>query len=121
MGLDQYAYVATKSLAEGRADTEERDLAYWRKHGSLQRWMQKLWAKKGKHKNPDRFNGVELELTWEDLDALEKAVVNKRLPDGEHWYGSVNTDYYLERDLAFIKAARAELFMGLRVFYYPSW
>jgi hypothetical protein len=28
---------------------------------------------------------------------------------------------YYEKDLEFIKAARAELFLGLRVFYNSSW
>ena len=121
MGLDQYAYVATKSLAEGRVDTEERHLVQWRKHGALQTWMERLWLKKGLKRRAYDFNNVELELTWEDVDALEKAIQKKKLSGGNNWYGSISPDQFLEKDLEFIRAARAELFMGLRVFYYPSW
>lgn len=122
MGLDQYAYVATKSLAEGRVDTEQRDLAYWRKHGGLQDWMEELWTEKGKPgKKVNDFNDIEFELTWEDIDELEQAILNKSLSEDSQWFGSVNPDRFLEKDLEFVKAARTELFMGLRVFYYPSW
>jgi len=97
VGLDQYAYVAgragqrdewwegaamnpeTKQF-ENPAVTQPRELAYWRKHPNLQGWMEQLWRSRNKPNNnlvqEDRwgsgFNGIELELTWQDLDRLEK-------------------------------------------------
>jgi hypothetical protein len=128
MGLDQYAYVAARSnersefyesegefingewVVPGKA--EPRELAYWRKHPNLQGWMEKL----------AEFNGDELELTWEDIDDLEKAVKKRKLPTTSgFFFGNPNDDYYYDHDLEFIKNARAELFLGLKVFYNSSW
>jgi hypothetical protein len=68
------------------------------------------------------FNGVELELTWEDLDALEQDINSGQLPNTRgFFFGENSDDYYREQDLAFIKQARAELFSGLKVFYNSSW
>jgi hypothetical protein len=136
MGLDQYAYVAAKAnqqaefweSAEVDPETKEyesksvekpRELAYWRKHPNLQGWMRKLWIEKG---NAGDFNGDELELTWEDLDELEEAVKSGNLPSTTgFFFGEDSDEYYREQDLDFIKRARAELFVGLRVFYNSSW
>ena len=105
MGLDQYAYVAAKAgqrdefyeTSEYNEETKEwvsktakpREIAYWRKHPNLQGWMEKLWEHKlaAEGQTPEAgqfgstFNGVELELTWEDLDALERAVTHNQLPE----------------------------------------
>jgi len=131
MGLDMYAYVATKAGAqqeywdqyevetEQRTVSRPREIAYWRKHPNLHGWMQQLWESKG---NTGGFNGDELELTWEDLDALEQAVVQAQLPTtGGFFFGDPSDSYYREQDLEFIKNARAELFSGLKVFYNSSW
>ena len=136
MGLDMYAYVATKAGQQkeyydgAEWDTEARDtvnpnvskpreLAYWRKHPSLHGWMHKLWESQG---NTGNFNGDELELTWQDLDALEHAVLNRELPGTQgFFFGSDADDLYREQDLEFIRQARAEIFLGLRVFYNSSW
>jgi hypothetical protein len=68
------------------------------------------------------FNGVELELTWADIDALEQAVTHKQLPATTgFFFGRDADELYYEDDLRFIQAARAELFMGLKVFYNSSW
>ena len=116
MGLDMYAYVADKAGQE----VDSRELAYWRKHPNLHGWMERL----AESKNLDygSFNGVELELTWADLDALEQAVMHKQLPaTSGFFFGNDSDERYQESDLAFVKAARAELFLGLRVFYNSSW
>ena len=116
MGLDMYAYVADNA---GR-EADSRELAYWRKHPNLHGWMEKL--AKSKNLEYGSFNGVELELTWEDIDALEQAVTHKKLPGtGGFFFGKDADEHYRESDLAFVKAARAELFLGLRVFYNSSW
>ena len=146
MGLDQYAYVAAR---EGQYDeyyekgswnreTQEyespvekpRELTYWRKHPNLQGWMEQLWlnrlADQGKEPKESSFgssfNGVELELTWEDLEQLEKDSESAGLPSTTGFFFGENSDeYYRKQDLEFIKQARSEIFCGLRVFYNSSW
>ena len=138
MGLDQYAYVSAragerKEFYEAEGDfvdgewrphnptvSKPRELAYWRKHPNLQGWMEKLAESKGL--DYESFNGVELELIWEDLDALERDVKKRKLPKTSgFFFGNPSDDYYYEQDLAFIKNARAEIFSGLKVFYNSSW
>ena len=117
MGLDMYAYTATKPGADW--DTEQREIAYWRKHPNLHGWMHRLWESKG---NKGSFNGDELELTWEDLDELERDIKQSKLPDTRgFFFGDAADKYYHDRDLEFVKNARAELFLGLKVFYNSSW
>lgn len=136
MGLDMYAYTATKpgqsdefwAGAEMDKDTGEfsnpqvpkpREIAYWRKHPNLHGWMHQLWEEKG---NTGSFNGDELELTREDLDRLEHDIQQGLLPETSgFFFGDSSDGYYREQDLEFIKNARAELFLGLRVFYNSSW
>lgn len=143
MGLDQYAYVAAK---EGQRDRywdeyglpdnqktvdEPRRIAYWRKHPTLQGWMEQLWlnrlAEQGTEApDPDgwgsTFNGVEIELTWEDLEQLENDILGAHLPQTSgFFFGNDSSEYYKNEDLEFIKKARSEIFCGLRVFYNSSW
>ena len=105
MGLDMYAYVANKAGQQGAfydgaqfdkatgefvnpTVTKPREVAYWRKHPNLHGWMEQLWIRKlaTEGKAPSEgdfgstFNGVELELTHEDLDELERAVTHGQLP-----------------------------------------
>jgi hypothetical protein len=40
---------------------------------------------------------------------------------GGFFFGNNSDDEYQERDLKFIRNAKAELFLGLRVFYNSSW
>lgn len=150
MGLDMYAYTATKAgqreeYYEAEGDyvdgewkphkptvSKPREIAYWRKHPNLHGWMEHLWHKKrnaeGKPVVEDdddisgSFNGVELELTWEDIEALEHAINSKHLPETSgFFFGDPADDFYKEQDLEFVKNAKAELFLGLRVFYNSSW
>ena len=143
MGLDQYAYTGLKGQREAYYEAEygedeskkgtvqkPREIAYWRKHPNLQGWMEQLWirklAKEGVTPEESEwgssFNGVELELTLEDIDDLEQAVLKKRLPKTSgFFFGSNSDEYYREHDLEFIRQARADLFCGLCVFYNSSW
>ena len=140
MGLDMYAYVATREGqqhdyyegAEWNDDAKDyvntkvnkpREIAYWRKHPNLHGWMEKLWRSKITDPAQDPgFNGVELELTWQDLEQLEHDIKSGELPDTVgFFFGTDADDYYREQDLDFVRKARAELFMGLRVFYNSSW
>jgi len=136
VGLDMYAYVAARAgqqseFYEGAefdeiskdfvntTVTKPRELAYWRKHPNLHGWMQQLWESRG---NSGTFNGIELELTYDDLEVLELDVIAGTLPNTSgFFFGNDANDHYCEQDLEFIKNARAELFMGLKVFYNSSW
>lgn len=123
MGLDMYAYVATKEN-DHNANSSSREIAYWRKHPNLHGWMQQLWTSKVGEETAayNTFNGIELELTWEDLEQLEQDITHRRLPPTEGFFFGNNSDeYYQEQDLEFVKKAKAEVFLGLRVFYNSSW
>ena len=136
MGLDQYAYAAatetqydeyweTAEMVDGdfvSAKVEKpREIHYWRKHPNLQGWMENLWREKGGDADQS-FNGIQLELTWEDLERLERDVKDGNLPETTgFFFGEDADDYYRNQDLEFIKQARAEIFLGLRVFYNSSW
>ena len=129
MGLDQYAYARTKdTLASNENATIE--LAYWRKHPNLQGWMEQRWLKRlaDEGVTPEEspygstFNGVELELTEEDLLVLELDIITDNLPETKgFFFGNTSDEHYKEQDLAFVKEARANMFLGLKVFYNSSW
>jgi hypothetical protein len=148
MGLDMYAYTAARAgqqnefyeTAEFDSESKDhkndaveqpREIAYWRKHPNLHGWMERLWLRKlaAEGKVPEKdsewgsvFNGIELELTWQDLDELEQDILEKRLPEtAGFFFGEEADDFYRKKDLDFIKTARAELFLGLKVFYNSSW
>jgi hypothetical protein len=134
MGLDQYAFVH-------EADGEREDIAYWRKHNRLEGWMEQLYTSKG---GKDRFNCEEVEITLEDLEALEKAVRGRKLPKTEgFFFGSdsyedmppllqlatsnasdeeiAKFDLYFSDDIKFINEARDALKAGKRVSYTSNW
>jgi len=143
MGLDMYAYSANKAGAQteywdnGEFDkeagefastcTKPKELAYWRKHPNLHGWMEQLWMRQGRPGvNPDAqyqdFNGIELELTWDDLMDLEYDITHKSLPGTQgFFFGDDSDDYYKAQDLEFVKQAKADLICGLKVFYNSSW
>jgi len=136
MGLDMYAYAASRAgqyqefweTAEAAAGTNEfvsatvprpREIMYWRKHPNLHGWFQQEWESEG---NSGSFNGDELEITWDMLERLEYDVMAGDLPETRGFFFGDNADAdYREQDLEFIRLARAELFMGLKVFYNSSW
>jgi hypothetical protein len=140
MGLDMYAYVAARDgQSKEYWDSAEYDketgryinetvtkpieIAYWRKHPNLHGWMEALWRSRVINEDiEESFNGIELELTWEDIDQLEQDINEGALPGTSgFFFGDDADDYYREHDLKFIKEARAQLFLGLRVFYNSSW
>ena len=119
-----YAYTAVNADTTGITGGT-RELAYWRKHSSLHGWMKQIWLNRcgaDRDNSVTDFNGIELELSWEDLDMLEDDIAQGALPETSgFFFGDPADDYYKEADLEFIKNARAELFMGLKVFYNSSW
>ena len=121
MGLDQYAFIKVSG-------TEDTQIAYWRKNNRLQGWMENLHNKKveaGTVDKVDCFNCVDLPLTLEDLDQLEKDVNRHNLPKTTgSFFGSDSYEYRLSDmvayDLQFIKNARTTINAGNKV-YYTSW
>ena len=81
MGLDQYAHAIDNN-------GEKEELAYWRKHHNLQGWMENLWHNKGCPGKPEEsnsmgmsdFNCIPVELDHSDIDDLEQAIDNDKLP-----------------------------------------
>jgi hypothetical protein len=136
MGLDQYMYTAQRAGqqaefydgAQWDPDTNDFvnphvekpvELAYRRKHPSLHGWMHHLWKSQG---NDGSFNGDELELTLENLDDLQIAVMSQNLPPTQGFFFGNSADvHYLNADLEFITKARQAIRDGLRVFYNSSW
>ena len=132
MGLDQYMYIASKAGTDYN-DPSRQDLGYRRKHPNLQGWMEALWLDKGcpslhgvgqNNEYDATFNGIEVELTWDDVDQLERDIksgVVSSLGTTGFFFGNPSDDYYYEDDLKFCVDAKAELFLGRRVFYNSSW
>jgi hypothetical protein len=87
--------------------------------------MERLWVEKNPGTDEETgevFNNIELELTWEDLDKLEADVNAGTLPKTKgFFFGDGSDEHYKQQDLNFIKAAKAEVFLGLKVFYNSSW
>lgn len=119
MGLDQYAYVASKA---GEDYENHQEISYWRKHPNLQGWMEQLFYSKGGV--CEVFNGVEVELIWDDIDKLEKDINSQqvsKLGTTGFFFGDASDDYYRDHDLEFCVNAKAETFLGRKVFYNSSW
>ena len=142
MGLDQYAYARPPRKRNSEDDVQ---IAEWRKHNRLQGWMQNLWENKGCPNMPDltedelgfgsAFNCVELQLTEEDINALEDDILTMTMPESNGFFwGSdsffwtdedgndypENSYYYLESDLQFVTDAKKMLDKKWRV-YYSCW
>ena len=139
MGLDQYATARkgeprkvpqtwTTTDADGNEEEvveyynewdDTIELAEWRKHPNLQGWMENLWYEKG---GEGEFNCVELELTLNDLDALEATLDEGELPEtAGFFFGGNADDHYAEADREFIVQARAAIKQGYKVIYSSWW
>ena len=139
MGLDQYATARKgepRKVAQTWTTTDEDgnekevveyydewedsiELAYWRKHPNLQGWMENLYREKG---GEEEFNGVDVELTLEDLDALELTLDEDELPETVgFFFGGNADDHYAEADREFIVQARAAIKQGYKVIYSSWW
>ncbi len=123
MGLDQYAN-ARKGEPQKDEDgytyyEDSMEWAYWRKHPNLQGWMEDLYHEKGGEKE---FNCVDLELTLDDLDALEQTLDGEALPETVgFFFGENSDDHYVEQDREFIREARAAIKQGYTVVYSSWW
>ena len=124
----QSEYWANGAIIDGEFKstcTKPKELAYWRKHPNLHGWMERLWEEKGRPgvtSDTEMFNGIELELTWTDIENLEADILADNLPGTTgFFFGDDSDEYYRESDLEFVKQARADLFLGLKVYYNSSW
>jgi hypothetical protein len=122
MGLDAYAYTKGKDATAGP------EIAYWRKHNRLQGWMENLWHSK----NPSggEFNCVKLFLTLEDIEALERDIEAKDLPETSGFFFGNDSYSYAEEgkpyadydaDKKFIADAKEALDKGHEVYYSCWW
>ena len=126
-----YAYARPPRKRNSDNDIQ---IGEWRKHNRLQGWMQQLWESKGcpNASEDGDFNSVEMELTEEDINALEDDILTMSLPESNGFFwGSdsffwtdeegndypENSYYYLERDLEFVTDARKMLDKKHRIFY----
>lgn len=136
MGLDQYAWARKGEPCKDEEGYNvwpegEEELAYWRKHPNLQGWMENLWHEKGCPDGNEEtansmfgsdFNCVDLELTLEDLDALEQSLDESALPEtAGFFFGNDSSDHYAEADRDFIVQARAAIKQGYKVVYSSWW
>jgi len=134
MGLDMTAYSRAKNTT---LDTHEQDheLMYWRKHNAMHGLMNQIWESKdrplpegfelreGRTVKDIDFNCIELELTVEDVDMIEKLVMDQELPETSGFFFGHdsrfdNDDY--DKDVEFIRLAREAFKRGDSV-YYNSW
>ena len=124
MGLDMYAYAVSKRDAIGEfemaQDSEKEELHYWRKHHDLHGWMENLYRDKGG--DADSFNCIPVELTVDDLDNLQQALLDDDLPRTQgFFFGDNPPDLESMRDdLMFVQKCRIAIKEG-KVVYYNSW
>lgn len=125
MGLDMYAQKVKKGVITESVDfevaenVEQDELHYWRKHPNLHGWMENLYRRKGGQ--ADVFNCVNVQLTNEDLNALEKVVKRNALPPTQGFFFGSSSPEDKEGDLQFIQEARRAIDDGFDVFYTSWW
>ena len=129
MGLDMFVWrvaandaiddFTIRSEEDGRTDQLD-ELFYWRKHHDLHGWMEALYRSKGGTK--ESFNCVPVRLTKTDLDLLEHAVLNGKLPETQGFFFGTNTpdEESMKNDMEFIAKAKIAIAQGDAV-YYDSW
>ena len=121
MGLDMYAFATREppgapvdfKIEKGKAE----QFHYWRKHPNMHGWMEKLYQAKG---GKEEFNCVNLEITAQDLDELERAIKGDHLPDTAGFFFGRSQGDEVPDDLAFIAEARQRIKDGWNI-YYSSW
>jgi len=124
MGLDMYAFAVAKQDAIGEfemaRDCEREELHYWRKHHDLHGWMENLY--RGKGGDAESFNCIPVELTLDDLDDLQQALLDDNLPrTSGFFFGDNPPDLETMReDLMFVQKCRIAIKEG-KVVYYDSW
>ncbi len=124
MGLDMYAFSTADHPGSPTPDPEvygyddSNHIKYWRKHPNLHGWMERLFRAKG---GTGVFNLQRVELTLDDLDALEQDVRANRLPFTTGFFFGESDGSEVDDDLEFIAAAREAIAAGRFVWYYSWW
>ena len=114
MGLDQYAYAITHGKGKW---TKRHELCTWRKHSSLQGWMDNKYEEK--NDTYEEFNCKKLYLDIEDIEELEEAILGDNLPDTQgFFFGDNEASLFREKDLSFVSKARYHIERDDRVYYY---
>jgi len=81
--------------------------------------MEELYYEKG-GESPE-FNCVNVQLTWEDLENLEKDIKGRSLPETQgFFFGGDSSEDYVEEDLQFVEESLTAIRKGYDV-YYSSW
>ena len=106
-------------MSDENNEETHSEIMYWRKHPNLHGWMENLYYQKGG--DSDSFNCTPVELTSEDLDRLEKDILENRLPHTDGFFFGQSSSVIDEKDLEFIKLAREAIAEGERVFYDSWW
>ena len=136
MGLDQYAYARDPRIQRDEEDEDDWGgdvhIMDWRKHNRLQGYMEQIWLEQGGEYGEfwgDGFNGKEVKLGNDEIDALEEVIKNRDLPEtsgfffgNDSYEDYENEDWgYLKSDLEFIAEAKKLLAEGFEVYYNSSW
>jgi hypothetical protein len=121
MGLDMYAFKTKATITKPVDFTDDDALRIhaWRKHPNLHGWMESLYRTKGGA--AESFNVTNVQLTAEDIDALEFAIREKILPDTTGFFFGESDGSEVEDDLGFVAKARDALKAGYLVFYASWW
>lgn len=123
MGLDMYVEKVPKGKIKKSVDFTlpksviSEEVHYWRKHPNLHGWMENLYHEKGGKE--EQFNCAKVQLTKDDLDDLERAIIDNNLPDTGGFFFGTTDGSEMEDDLAFIKEARNAI--KTHDIYYTSW
>ena len=127
MGLDMYAFRVAKQYATGdfeiaktNEDVQHEEIMYWRKHHDLHGWMERLYRVKGGDK--PSFNCVPVRLTMEDLNNLERDILDNKLPETQGFFFGTNPpdEESMKQDMEFIGKAKIAIAQGDEI-YYDSW
>ena len=121
MGLDMYAGVTDQDIpaVDFGEPKSWSELYYWRKHPNLHGWMEQLYRSKGGE--AEQFNCVAVRIDPCDLDALELAINDNRLPQTHGFFFGQSDGSEKADDLAFIHKARDALARGKRILYWSWW
>lgn len=117
--LENYAKYEKKAKEEGIIDN---DFAYWRKFNHLHGWMEKLYYSKGG--KADSFNCVNVRLTEQDLDVLQKQAETMSLKPTEGFFFGTYEEFSEDDQYAvleFVNKAREAISNGYAVFYDSWW
>jgi len=123
MGLDMYAY-ATDERFDTPVDfepTRHTLIHQWRKHPDLHGWMRNLYRAKGGAY--DDFNCRAVPLSIMDVDMLEQAIRQRKLPTTSGFFFGQSTALaeVIEDDLAFVDKARTAIANGQTIIYAAWW